>query len=95
METKEFKIELPRETMEIGEALASMVDSTALALADGWQPGADIPAILLSSITKLGSALVGIDQTPTEFRENPVKASMAVALPIAQSLESVFKVLKK
>lgn len=95
VEYKKHELEVPKETYEIGEALSSMVSATAKALEDGWQPGQDIPAILVSPVSKLGAALDGIQKVPGEFIEAPVRSVMGIIAPIAKSSEELLKSLRK
>lgn len=95
METIKKEVELSKETYEVGEAIAAVVKATGKALEDGWQPGQDIPAIVTSPISKLGSAISGVQKVPAEFAEKPVNSGMAIAYPIAEAVQVLIESLRK
>lgn len=94
MEMKEFKTQYPKETMEVGEALAETLNATAKALEDGWQPGTDIPAIVIAPIGKLGQALDGMKNIPEEFSVKPVLATMGIVGPVADAGQNLIDSLR-
>jgi len=63
---KEKTIQVPKEADEIFEALVEIVKATKTALADGFQPGQDVPAVVAAAWTKLPAAMQGIEQVPGE-----------------------------
>jgi hypothetical protein len=85
-----------KETNEIGLALKDIVVATSKALEDGFQPGQDLPTILLTAVTKLSVAIEGYEKVPAEFKEETVKALMGALIPISEGIESLLhkKVIK-
>lgn len=55
---------------KIGKAVLDIVKSAKTALADGWQPSKDVPAILVSATTALLSAMSEIPDVPADVAEN-------------------------
>lgn len=65
-------IEVSKEADELVQALVGLAGATKQALADGFQPGQDIPAIVLEAYQKLPVALQGAAQIPLEAQEDLV-----------------------
>jgi hypothetical protein len=79
-----MQVEVSKEVHELGEALALMVDAVKQAGADGWQPGQDLPALVVQAIAILPPALAGMDQIKSELAEDKAAFIAGVALPIAK-----------
>lgn len=62
--------EVTKEAYELGQGLLGMVEAVKTALADGWQTGTDLPAILTASFANLVPAIQGCDQLPAEAKED-------------------------
>ena len=62
------QVKVAKEFYEVFGAMGVLVDSYKVAIKDGWQPGMDIPSIVLGSLPALGQALTGLDQVPGEFK---------------------------
>lgn len=77
-----------KETLELGEGVAGMVEDVRAALADGWQPGEDIPAILASAVSRLGAAVDGASKIPGEFGNKQAFLN-GVMVPISQTVGSL------
>jgi hypothetical protein len=90
MELKTLTLELPKETLEMGEAIQNILIATATALKDGWQPGTDVPVVITATIANLGTAVAGAQNIPAEFGEAPGDASLALIAPIAKGVASFF-----
>lgn len=76
-----------KETHEIGVAVKGVIAAYKQAVADGWQAGTDIPAILMASYGKLTDAIDGANKIGDEFKGEPVKAAMGMLVPLAQGVE--------
>jgi len=81
-----------KEAYELGMGLNKFVLDMRAALADGWQPGSDLPAVLTATINDLVPAVQGVDQLAAEEKENTEAFFTAFMLPV-KSL--VFKLLAK
>lgn len=79
VETKEVSVTVAKETHEVFDALAEIVRQAKLALKDGFQPGQDIPAIVLGSFNKLTVALDGMGKVPADLKGNTPAFIQAVA----------------
>jgi hypothetical protein len=83
------QVEVSKEMYELGMGLASVVDAVKQATADGWQPGQDLPAIVVAAIAILPPALQGVDQIKSEIAEDKGAFIAAVALPIAEVIKKI------
>ena len=70
IETLKVESEVTKETYEVCDALAEVVKNTKQALADGFQPGQDIPAVVLGSFNKFAAGLDGFMKMPAEAKGN-------------------------
>lgn len=87
MDVKKIEIEVTKETHEIGVAVKNVMSNFIEAKKDGWQPGTDIPAVLMGSYQDLLTAIDGADKVGGEFKGEPMKAAMGALLPLAEGVE--------
>ena len=87
----QIQVTVPDDTAELIEGLTNFIQSIKDSLEDGWQPGIDIPVILMKALSDLPSAIGGIDQMDDEAREDP--AAMIVASGILAA--NIYKILVK
>lgn len=80
MEKVTKSVEVPKNASAIGDALVQIAKATKAALADGWQPGTDIPAILVASFQPLTSAVAALGSVSAETAEDPAEVALAFAL---------------
>jgi len=78
-----------KEIHEVGLCFKAVMTETKKALADGWQPGTDMPAILVGSIGSLTTAIAGANGIVDEGKEEPVKATMGALIPIAEGIDEL------
>ena len=64
----QITVDVPKETQELVDALVNIVENAKVALADGWQPGQDIPVILMGSIGAIREGIEGMDKMPAEAK---------------------------
>lgn len=76
-----------KEAYELGLGFKSVMVNTKLALADGWQAGQDVPAVLGSSLNDLLKGIVGIDQLDDEAKAHVVKVILSILVPVAEGVE--------
>lgn len=81
------EVMLPKETSELADALVKLLAGVKGALADGFQPGQDIPEVIMLAVHELGAAMVGIDKVPGEIAEKKAAASKALALAAIEMVE--------
>lgn len=74
----QFMVDIPNETGELVKGLSKFVASIKTAMADGWQPGTDLPAIMMAAMSDLPAAIDGWDQLDDEAKANP-EAMIAAA----------------
>jgi hypothetical protein len=82
-----IEVEVAKEMYELGMGLAQVIDAVKQAMADGWQPGQDIPVIVVQAIAIIPPALAGVDQIKNELSEDKGAFISAVALPIADIIK--------
>lgn len=91
MNTVEVKFDAPKETHELGVAVAKLMANYKTAVADGFQVGQDVPAILMGSFNEIMAGIDGIDKSPEEFKNDPVKAAMGMLVPLADGISELIK----
>jgi hypothetical protein len=79
------EVEVAKEVSEVGDAVLAIIKATKAALADGWQPGSDVPAILTACLSQLGavSALSGVPADWAEDKSAVLKACALLASDLA------------
>jgi len=80
------ELEVSKEAYELAQGIDKFVGALQLALADGWQLGTDMPALLSAAFTDLVPAIQGVDQLGDELKEDKaafVNALSAGLTPIA------------
>ena len=82
MKVIKIEIEVAEGGHELSESLRQFVKDTRTALADGWQPGQDIPAILTAAFTRLVPAIRAVEKIGPEASENPRALTKGVANPV-------------
>lgn len=90
MAKKELTVEVSKETHELAIALVGIAAATKKALADGFQPGQDIPAIVTEAWAKLPEAIQGMDQVDDEFKESKSAFIKAIGLASADLADVIF-----
>lgn len=73
------EVEVSKEVSELGDAVLALVKAVKTSLADGWQPGADIPAILVACVGQLG-AVGAVSQVPASWAEDKAAVLKACSL---------------
>lgn len=86
MSTVKIQVEVSKELYEAGQGLAKFVGAMRRALADGWQPGVDLPTALTAAMTTLVPALNGITEVDDEIAQDRGAAARAVALGLCDTL---------
>jgi hypothetical protein len=80
MQYVDKQVKVAKEFYEVFSAAGSVIEIYKQAIKDGWQPGVDIPSIVLGAMPALGVALQGLDQVPAEFKTDMSAALMAGAI---------------
>jgi hypothetical protein len=84
METVQVTVDVPKETQELVQAIVEVVKAAKLALADGFQPGQDLPVIAVAAFQNLLAGVQGIAQLPEEAKADPGKLAVVLALGLDQ-----------
>jgi len=80
MATTKVEVEVSKETAELLAGLLNLVLAGKEALADGFQPGSDLPVIATAAFVHLLPALEGATAIPQELRDDPAAFTRAAAL---------------
>lgn len=74
--------EVAKEAHEAVQFPVEIVKAVKLALADGWQPGTDVPAVILAVLAKAPQAIAGLDQLEGELAEKRGAVMQAVGIAV-------------
>ena len=72
MASKDVVVKVDDVAYDVGASLVKFVVAAKGALADGWQPGSDLPVILSSAIADLAPVLGKVGSLPAEFEADKV-----------------------
>lgn len=86
MANVQVQVDVSKEMNEMMDAIVGVVEAMKQALADGFQPGQDLPAIVLAAVNLLPPALQGMDLIGDELKQNPKEFANAAALGAAKLL---------
>jgi hypothetical protein len=70
MSTKMVSVSVEDKSYDVGQAVVQIVKAAKDALADGFQPGQDIPVILTSAISQLVTILGDAPSIPVESSDD-------------------------
>lgn len=76
----DVQVQVEKEMHELMQALHGIVKATKQALADGFQPGMDIPQVVMAAVGVLPAAIQGLDSLPANAKANPVAFMNAAGL---------------
>jgi hypothetical protein len=77
---KTISVSVADKTYDLTQHLCNYVKALKTALADGWQPGSDIPAILQATLSEGYAAVQDIPQLGNEKDQDAVAFAKALAL---------------
>lgn len=80
MEYVEKKVLLPKEGSELFSCFPKVCVALKSALADGWQPGQDLPAVVMSAVMEFAVGLQGVQKLPEEAKADAPAFAKAGAL---------------
>lgn len=64
----EVSVKVTKEAYELADGLKKFVLDIKGALADGWQPGADLPVVLSAALADLVPAVQGVEKLGDEAK---------------------------
>lgn len=67
---KQITVDVSASAHNVVQALKGVIDSTKKSLADGFQPGSDIPVIVGQNLTNLLTAISEAKNLPAESKED-------------------------
>lgn len=86
MNTLEVPVKVTKEAYELGQGLAKFLKATKQALADGWQPGQDLPVLMAAAVTELVPALQGVEQLDDEAKADKQAFTMALVVSLGDAV---------
>jgi hypothetical protein len=84
-------VEVSKEAHELAVGVKEVALAVKQALADGFQVGQDIPAVIGVAIGSLAVAVAGVEKLGEEIKEDPAAFSKALALPMADLVSELAK----
>lgn len=85
----DVQTKVSKESYELGQGVAGFVGAVKTALADGWQVGQDLPAVVAAAMGHLVPAIDGIQDLPGEAAEDAASFARAWALAGAAVYEKL------
>ena len=79
----DIPVRCSKETAELGLGLAAFLVEVKKAVADGWNPLSDMPAVVSAALVKLVPAMQGVEKVKAELDED--KAAFVNATVLAGS----------
>ena len=64
----EVQVNVAKETYELGMGVVKIIEAVQVALKDGYQPGQDLPVILMTSFGALTEAMIGYEKIAAEAK---------------------------
>lgn len=78
MATLDVTVKCSKETLELGLGLAAFLGHVKAAVADGWQLGSDLPAVIGAALGDLVPAIAGLEKVKDELAEDKIAFANAV-----------------
>jgi hypothetical protein len=75
METKTIEVPVAAATFDLGSHLGKFIAAVKQAVADGWQPGADLPAVISSAVEELVPAVADLQKLGDEVADKQAFAN--------------------
>lgn len=91
MEKVQKTLELPKAASDLGDGLVAFASVAKQALADGWQPGQDLPVLVSAAVANLIKPLGELKDLGLEAHEDVLSVAQALSF---SGLE-IAKLLKK
>jgi hypothetical protein len=81
-------VEVSKEMHELVKGLANIVRAAKLSLKDGFQPGQDLPLVLVAAVSELPVMVAGLDQLPSEAKSETAAFIQAAVLGAGELVEA-------
>lgn len=88
-------VKCEKENTDFGKAIESVLENLVLAKMDGFQPGSDIPAVLLGSLSKLLAAADNAAVAIASYKVRPVACVSGILVPTLRGLDKLAESMKK
>lgn len=83
VEMRKKETEVPASADDLADALYKVAKATKEALADGWQPGTDLPPILLTAVKEFGEVAESAGKLSPDAKTKPAAFAKALAMGAA------------
>lgn len=91
MEKVQLSLEVSKETYEVGKGIQNLIVAMRQSLADGWQPGSDLPMLIASAVQELGPMIQGYDKISEEAKQDIPAFYMALGVGMGGILGEIRK----
>lgn len=91
METVKVELDVAKGALEIGQGLSALMVNIKASLKDGFQPGSDLPAIVVESLQPLIAAVQGVQVVAAEAKEDSEKFSDGVYCGLKSGVFALLK----
>ncbi len=91
MAKKDVVVTVDELAYNVGESLVKFIAAVKLALADGWQPGIDIPLIITAAIADLSPIIGQIGQLPEDFSADKLGFLKGINVSIVDLVDVLLK----
>lgn len=82
VEKLKVNVEVTKEAYELAQGINKFVGAVRASLADGWQTGQDVPAIVTAAIGSLVPSIQGIEKIKDEAKKEHLEEFVAAfAIP--------------
>ena len=87
MGKKMVQVEIESSGYELTKSLTRLTGAVKQSLADGWQPGTDVPVIISAAISELGALAANIPQLAPDAKDDAVEFAKGINLAAYDFLE--------
>lgn len=84
-----ISVEIENSGYELTKAIAAVVGSVKIAMADGWQTGMDLPVVITSAIGQLATLASAVPNIGPDAKEDTVEFIKGINLG-AYDIASIF-----
>jgi hypothetical protein len=87
VEMVNMSMEVPKQLNDFANGLAELFAAIKGNLADGFQPGQDLPVLITQAIAKLGPIVNSAQGILPAFKEHPLSAGVVIAVALEKALK--------
>jgi soluble cytochrome b562 len=87
VQMKSIQVEVPAQFADFAHGMAELVKALKGSLADGFQPGTDLPVIVTQAIQNLGPIVQNAQGIAPALKEHKLASGIVLALAIEEALK--------